>query len=232
MVAARCRLPDGEHPDKTGSGFLALWVERSERRPHRSEAKDDKRYYKRAGDSSFVMEHYDIEDAFNRVGVPDLQLFVARTTNEDRGFDGVRHTYRIGLHFSLQNNGSLSACAPFVRIDNFVGGEISQAAPLLLKRRTLGGQTVYQGDAAVFVHPGLEVDAFYLAFDVCYYWGTQTWHFGEQSTKPPKLVLDCSLGCQNAKIRTMRFDWSGFELGQLVQDLKPQLEPRGQRPRR
>lgn len=66
-------LPIPDSADNT-AGFLAILVERSERRPHRSEAPDDKRYYKRAGDISYVMEHYDIEDAFNRVAPTELQL--------------------------------------------------------------------------------------------------------------------------------------------------------------
>ena len=32
----------------------------------------DRRYYKRAGDSTYVMEHYDIEDAFRRAVTPSL----------------------------------------------------------------------------------------------------------------------------------------------------------------
>lgn len=42
--------------DASGSGYLVIYVERSERRPHRSEAKGDKHYYKRSGESSFAME--------------------------------------------------------------------------------------------------------------------------------------------------------------------------------
>jgi predicted HTH transcriptional regulator len=63
-----------EDPATAGAGYLAIWVERSARRPHRSEAAGDKRYYKRAGDSSFIMEHYDIEDAFNRIAPTHLRL--------------------------------------------------------------------------------------------------------------------------------------------------------------
>src|SRR5260221_13411383 len=40
-----------EAADRAGAGYLVIYVERSERRPHRSEAKGDKQYYKRAGES-------------------------------------------------------------------------------------------------------------------------------------------------------------------------------------
>jgi hypothetical protein len=56
----------------TGAGYLLVYVERSERRPHRSEV--DKLYYKRSGDSSIAMEHYDIEDSFKRIQTPILEL--------------------------------------------------------------------------------------------------------------------------------------------------------------
>lgn len=41
------------------AGFIVIDVPRSERRPHRS---DQKLYYKRAGSSSYAMEHVGIED--------------------------------------------------------------------------------------------------------------------------------------------------------------------------
>lgn len=53
------------------AGFIVIDVPRSERRPHRS---DQKLYYKRAGSSSYAMEHVDIEDAFRRISVPELTM--------------------------------------------------------------------------------------------------------------------------------------------------------------
>ncbi|MBN9438410.1 ATP-binding protein [Bosea sp. (in: a-proteobacteria)] len=60
--------------ERPGYGYLLLHVERSERRPHRSEAKGKRGYFKRVGDSFFEMEHYDIEDAFTRLHVPALEF--------------------------------------------------------------------------------------------------------------------------------------------------------------
>jgi hypothetical protein len=56
-----------------GPGYLAIYVERSERRPHRAEL-GVARYFKRIGDSSVAMEHYDIEDSFKRLVVPRLEI--------------------------------------------------------------------------------------------------------------------------------------------------------------
>src|SRR5260370_32466739 len=47
-----------EDPKRPGSGYLAIWVDRSDRRRHRSEPAGDKRYYKRPGVSSFVRDNY------------------------------------------------------------------------------------------------------------------------------------------------------------------------------
>lgn len=60
--------------DASGRGYLAISVERSERRPHQSKAPSDGRYYKRAGANTYAMEHFDIEDAFRRLSSPELAL--------------------------------------------------------------------------------------------------------------------------------------------------------------
>jgi hypothetical protein len=48
---------------------LAIAVARSERRPHRNEF-GEKQYFKRIGDSSIAMEHYEIEDSLGDLRVP------------------------------------------------------------------------------------------------------------------------------------------------------------------
>lgn len=94
-------------------------VERSDRRPHRSEASGDKRYYKRAGDSSFIMEHYDIEDAFNRTTPAELQLALSGIASAERSpaspGRSITDTY---LAFFLSNEDRTSACAPYVWVDS------------------------------------------------------------------------------------------------------------------
>jgi predicted HTH transcriptional regulator len=58
------------------TGYVIVDVPRSDRRPHRSEAANQKEYYKRIGSRSYPMEHYDIEDAFKRSTAPILALDV------------------------------------------------------------------------------------------------------------------------------------------------------------
>lgn len=88
-----------------GGGYLAVDVVRSDRRPHMSV---DKRYYKRAGSSSFAMEHYDVEDAFKRTVGPVLRVTHSlRQQGSFGGPEGRSHAFRITL--AVKNEGLVTA---------------------------------------------------------------------------------------------------------------------------
>jgi hypothetical protein len=91
-----------QEPD--GAGYLVIYVERSERRPHRAELGVG-RYFKRIGDSSVGMEHYDIEDGFKRLVVPWLEV---KTTIRPGGARGNPAPARIE---SSDKSLSTSTCA-------------------------------------------------------------------------------------------------------------------------
>jgi hypothetical protein len=101
--------------DCPGAGYLLVNVERSERRPHRCEAKGDKQYYKRAGDSFFAMEHYDIEDAFQRASTPSLDL-VVRPNVALPERNGTDETIRVHCTVHLMNSGDITCRFPYVTI--------------------------------------------------------------------------------------------------------------------
>jgi hypothetical protein len=63
-----------EDPAGSGSGYLAIIAERSEKRPHRCEVGGVQGYYRRSLSSSRQMEHYEIEDAFKRNSLPHLEV--------------------------------------------------------------------------------------------------------------------------------------------------------------
>lgn len=109
-----------------GAGYLLIYIERSERRPHRSEASGQKQYFKRAGDSFFEMEHYDIEDAFNRTSVPQLNLMLS-LGDEEQNSDGVSKI--VFVH--LQNNSDSMARFPFINIWDY--------EPAILNSQGVGG---------------------------------------------------------------------------------------------
>jgi hypothetical protein len=106
-------IPSAESP---GAGYLAIYIERSERRPHRSEVRGDKQYYKRAGESTFAMEHYDIEDAFKRITIAKLTLEwrLSKGGHSEKG-DGSGHT-DVNLILILSNNSSTTARFPYLHI--------------------------------------------------------------------------------------------------------------------
>lgn len=88
---------------KPGAGYIILYVPRSERRPHRSEAKGQKEYFKRSGASAFSMEHYDIEDAFKRQSSPLLSMnfdFHWRMKSGER--------FEMQMLFGVANTGEVS----------------------------------------------------------------------------------------------------------------------------
>ena len=99
----------------TGGGYLLLFVERSERRPHRCESAGEKQYFKRAGDNTFAMEHYDIEDAFRRVVSPIITLFWKPQRGGDHAtMNGIVST--VYFELGLINSGSTMVRFPFLQI--------------------------------------------------------------------------------------------------------------------
>jgi hypothetical protein len=87
------------------AGYLVIDVPRSERRPHMCQA--DHKYYKRVGTSSYVMEAYDVEDAFRRFSSPALHV---ETKIQCRSRSGGNVTFEIELW--LKNTGNVSAFYP------------------------------------------------------------------------------------------------------------------------
>ena len=110
-------------PGDDDSGYLAIHVTRSERRPHQSKAPDDMRYYKRASDSTIKMEHYDIEDALRRSAVPILEPDV-RMLPARQNFGGDAWTIPITL--GLRNVGEVIARHPYISILRTNGYVIDQ----------------------------------------------------------------------------------------------------------
>ena len=130
-----------------GAGYLLIQVERSERRPHRCEA-GEKQYYKRSGDSSFAMEHYDIEDSFRRLAVSKLRAIVDVKAGSLLAF----------------NDGKFKSLEIRIRLEN--KSLVSARYPYLILHKTNANQPPYLdkgkdswGGADDNIHPGLSRDA-------------------------------------------------------------------------
>ena len=94
-------IPSIEYP---GSGYLAVEVPASDQRPHRSQA--DAKYYKRAGASNYIMEHYEVVDAIRSSAAPELRLGHELTKGVSRPHEN-RNEARI--HLALTNVGKATA---------------------------------------------------------------------------------------------------------------------------
>ena len=146
-------IPDTKSPDQ---GFVATYVQRSERRPHRCEL-EVKGYYRRAGSSSRMMEHFEIEDAFKRNATPELSLeWRIERGGQLRGPTGSSSFF---VWLGLANQSLVSAQFPYVH----VSGKIQ---PFLywdgLSRRGLtyraeSSWKCMEGDGNVVINPGVSM---------------------------------------------------------------------------
>jgi predicted HTH transcriptional regulator len=95
----------------SGKGFAVTLVPESASGPHMAKLGED-RYYKRSGDSFYVMEHFDLEDMFGRRQKPKLQFDAVQITE-----DGADE----GLEFRIQNvgRGIAKYVGFFCRIDKY-----------------------------------------------------------------------------------------------------------------
>lgn len=99
-----------------GVGYLLVRVTRSERRPHRSEAPNDGRYYRRAGSSTFTMEHGDLEDAFSRRAAPIVGLVYELTGPTQVLGSGPGEQVGVSLRLGVKNHSETLARFPYINV--------------------------------------------------------------------------------------------------------------------
>lgn len=108
-----------------GLGYLLVGVPRSDRRPHRGEASGEKVYWKRSSDSFVAMEHYDIEDAFNRRASAHVDLkwkIIARTSGtHPNGERWEKHH----VVLTLMNDSPRTARFPYLYIRDLAGASFA-----------------------------------------------------------------------------------------------------------
>jgi hypothetical protein len=217
---------------KASTGYLAIWVERSDRRPHRSEAADDKRYYKRAGESTYVMEHTDIEDAFN--GIAPTELTLAFDGYASGGVYNDPQEGRIEeltLKFSLRNDDRRSACAPYVWVEGVMGGKIKRVITgahqtSALNEYDFGARQTFSGDGNIFVHPGVAVPAFELTVR----FSTRQFEtLDGRRLREALIKFSYGYGCENSRMRTGTFEIGGTDIedfrGTAISELKKKHQP-------
>ncbi|MGJ7040441.1 AlbA family DNA-binding domain-containing protein [Shinella sp. BE166] len=151
-VASIYSSPDAD------DGFLVVDVPRSDRRPHRSEARGQKEYFKRIGSRSYPMEHYDIEDAFRRTSSPSLLLRVSTVQQFSVGSEAV-FTMILGLENDSQVSAKSISLQIWDRKGHVFNPETIQPVPDLTSTHYQGRQHLAAGLGYV-IHPG-EARAFY-----------------------------------------------------------------------
>ena len=205
-------VPSAELPD---TGYLAVWVERSDRRPHRSEA-GEKQYYKRAGSNSFAMEHFDIEDAFNRIAPAELSVgwsasWQGSRTTEKRRFELVRIT------LELTNDSRVSATMPYLRI---VSSNIAPIDPFGLDGNRNHGlpwarwdKTLFAGGMDDAIHPGQvrPVTALRLEIQID---DDDEWIINGQ--REPVIEISYECGCANSRMQAGSLSISARDLRDVL----------------
>ncbi|MER8574580.1 ATP-binding protein [Mesorhizobium sp. M1409] len=151
------------HADKS-RGYLAIEIPRSERRPHMCQMSG--RYFRRSGSASYAMEHFDIEDAFRRVVVPELKL---RIDVHKFMTSGSNRHYKIRLW--LDNVSSVTAFFPSITIGDLKGIQVGWSDDRLpsVTRINEGDKVTVYGNSEFVIHPGssrqIESFQFHAAFD-------------------------------------------------------------------
>jgi hypothetical protein len=148
-----------------GAGYLAIYVERSERRPHRCECVE-KQYFKRVGDSSIAMEHYDIEDSFKRFVVPWLEVAWSIKPHPHN----LANSRMVWIEIYLQNPSPVTARFPYLTLSNVHCVRIEKQTlfnPYEVGRgyHEYDGEHHFFGGANDVVHPGLRLPVARLVTD-------------------------------------------------------------------
>jgi hypothetical protein len=139
-------------PPGSDQGYLAMYVERSERRPHQCEF-GRKAYYRRAGSSSRRMELFEIEDAFRRMAAPQLEL--SSQLHAGSQFRGTKpETNEVIIEFSLSNASGVSATYPYIFVDGPKFATDFVQPPGVIGRQE-GGRWCFEAGVGVAIHPGV-----------------------------------------------------------------------------
>ena len=139
-------------------GFVKILVPESDRGPHRAMLKDTcRQYYKRSGDSFYVMEHFDLADMFGKRRRPDLR-FGWRLSHISSS-SGKPSKFSITL--GLENVGRGLARYPSFGIRNLSGATLSEygvdvnrnhGLPMLRSDRW--PDVTFGGGSDNVIHPG------------------------------------------------------------------------------
>ncbi|WP_437587742.1 AlbA family DNA-binding domain-containing protein [Sorangium sp. So ce1000] len=146
--------------DRGDSCFLATIVPASDSGPHMAML-GEQRYYKRSGDSFYVMEHFDVADMFGRRRGPRLSLDLSPGVGSVSSSRGSRSA-RVEVIVALSNTGRGVASFPYVKLRISSGYKIcfyeldgngNAGLPRRVRPAKEMDWAIYAGGANDVVHP-------------------------------------------------------------------------------
>lgn len=147
-------------------GYVVVLIPVSDSAPHRAMSKKigGREYWKRAGDSFYRMEHYDLADMFGRRQRPKLEVFWRMRPGHEGGASG---SPRLGgqIIIGIRNEGRSIARFPFLAVsltgarwhDCGLDGNRRIGLPMATTSRHTA-ETVYRGGSDYVIHPGDEFE--------------------------------------------------------------------------
>jgi len=181
------KIPNGED-----IGFAASLIPESESGPHMAKGGEN-RYYKRSGDSFYVMEHFDLEDMFGRRPHPNLKLTVKVETGAIRG-NGLDKEAVVIL--GLTNIGRGVAKFPYLALNvnppykmrYGLDGNGNTGLPHLVQSRETVHRRIFGGSPGIVVYPDAELDVTAVRIRI------------HKGTPPPDLLIQYSICCDGARM--------------------------------
>ncbi|MBI4633613.1 MAG: ATP-binding protein [Deltaproteobacteria bacterium] len=142
-------------PSSGDRGFAATVVPLSDSGPHMAKLGEN-RYYKRSGDSFYIMEHFDIEDMFGRRKKPKLLFTTKILSRSDLNFRVIVALENIGRGVAKSPFLEINLNSPYKIADFGLDGNGSFGLTALPP--SLGSTSYKYGASSKVIHPGIVHD--------------------------------------------------------------------------
>lgn len=175
-----------------GAGYIATLVPTSDGGPHMAKLGEN-RYYKRSGDSFYVMEHFDVADMFGCRAHPSLVVAVdPKIDSRAHGTGGRRVWLRAMI--IIENQGRGIARFPYLRVKVSPPYKFpDQSLTGLPERRGMShekGWRVFVGGVDDVIHASSKLNVNHVRLEV-----------SEHASKVEDLLLEYEVGCEGVQPR-------------------------------
>jgi hypothetical protein len=216
--------------EPAGAGYVVVWIGPSSRRPHRSRAPDDHRYWRRSLGRTSLMEHYEVVDMLRAGTSPSLELRVEVIHIASHSNNFGTGAARLWLY----NLGPVAAKNPFVVIDeiNPPSWPIDHHADFRETARSDGKKGLYSASGSI-IHADDGVEVLRLKYrtgcdldpliNPVEYSNWSLWKIGYKSggfvpAFSFEFRMNCRYGSENSTIREQALMVSGQQLVESVRE--------------